>query len=184
MTPPLLRDAGPADAAGILAIYGPRVIDGTASYEEAPPSLEEMGRRMADVAARGLPWLVAELPEAPGRVAGYAYAGPFRTRSAYRHTVENSVYVADWAQGHGLGRLLLASLIDRCAALGYRRMVAVIGEKANAASVALHARLGFVEAGVIPGCGFKHGRWLDLYIMQRPLGDGARTPPADRPIGL
>lgn len=177
MTAPILRDARPEDAAGILAIYGPRVLDGTASYEEAPPGLEEMGRRMADVAARGLPWLVAELPDAPGRVAGYAYAGPFRSRSAYRYTVENSVYVADWAQGRGLGRTLLGALIDRCTVLGYRRMIAVIGEKANAGSVALHAALGFVEAGVLPGCGYKHGRWLDLYLMQRPLGDGADSPP-------
>lgn len=181
MNAPIIRDAVGDDAADILAIYAPHVIAGTASYEEEPPTVAEMGDRLRAVADRGLPWLVAEVADAPGkeavRVAAYAYAGPFRTRSAYRHTVENSVYVAEWAQGRGLGRTLMERLIDRCAALGHRRMVAVIGDASNGPSVALHRALGFAPVGIVPGCGHKHGTWLDLMIMQRPLGPGAMTPP-------
>lgn len=171
---PFLREATPDDAAEIAAIYAPEVLAGTASYEEAAPDAGEMARRMAEVRARGLPWLVAVLN---GRIAGYAYAGPFRARPAYRHTVENSVYVADWARGNGIAGMLMADLIARCTDLGHRRMIAVIGDSRNLASAALHRRHGFAEVGVIPGAGAKFGGWLDLLIMQRALGDGNTTAP-------
>lgn len=169
-----LRDAGPDDSAAIAAIYGPEVLAGTASYEFAAPDPTEMRRRLTEVQAAGLPWLVAEHD---GRVAGYAYASPFRTRPAYRHTVENSVYVAEWARGRSVASMLMGELISRCTALGHRRMVAVIGDRRNVASIALHRRHGFLEVGAIPGAGAKFGGWLDLMIMQRPLGDGSDLPP-------
>lgn len=170
----LLRPATAADAGAIAAIYAPQVLNACASYELEPPDAAEMARRMADVQGRGLPWLVAERQ---GRVLGYAYAGPFRQRPAYRFTVEDSVYVAEEAHGQGLGRLLLEAVVERCTALGYRRMVAVIGDAGNAASVRLHRSLGFAEVGLVPGVGFKHGRWLDWLMLQRPLGEGDSTPP-------
>lgn len=166
-TPPLtVRQATAADAAAIAAIYAPAVLHGTASYEEEPPDAAEMARRVAEVQGKGLPWLVAAEGD---RVLGYAYASPFRTRPAYRFTIENSVYVAEGAQGRGVGRRLMQELLERCRALGFRKVVAVIGDRRNEGSVQLHRSLGFAEAGVLPGIGVKFGQELDLMLMVRAL---------------
>jgi phosphinothricin acetyltransferase len=170
-----LRQARAADAPAIAAIYGYWVLHGTGTFEEAVPADAEMAARMAAIERAGLPWLVAE--EA-GRVIAYAYASPFRPRTGYRYTVEDSVYVAPQAQGRGLGALLLQEIVARSEALGVRQMLAVIGDSANAASIALHAAQGFVEAGVARSVGFKFGRWLDIVIMQRALGQGDAALPA------
>jgi phosphinothricin acetyltransferase len=166
---PTLRPATPADISAITAIYRPAVLQGTASFELEPPSEEEMLRRFRAVTDAGYPYFVAELD---GRVAGYAYANAYRTRPAYRFTVENSVYIAPDAQGKGIGRVLLGALIDACTAQGCRLMVAVIGDSANFASITLHRRAGFRFCGTIHSVGYKFGRWLDSVIMELPLGDG------------
>lgn len=170
-----LRDAVQGDFPAIQSIYAHHVLHGLASFEEMPPDLEEMHRRFQDIVGRGLPYLVAE---AAGEVLGYGYCAPFRTRSAYRYALENSVYVREDRRGRGVGSRLLAELIERCARLGYRQMIAVIGDSANAASIALHARYGFVRAGTLRSVGYKFGRWVDSVLMQKPLGDGDMTPPA------
>jgi phosphinothricin acetyltransferase len=172
----IVRDASPGDLTAVQAIYAHHVLTGLGSFEEQPPDLEELGRRFQAIAAAGLPYLVAELE---GRVVGYAYAGPFRPRPAYRHTVENSVYVAPGMEGRGIGRALLTTLVDRCTALGRRQMVAVIGGGYdNAASARIHAALGFKEAALLKSVGWKFGRWLDVLMMQRPLGLGGDKPPS------
>ena len=165
-----LHDATPDDLAAITAIYAHHVRTGTASFELDPPDEAEMARRMQDVKARGLPWIVATRD---GQVAGYAYAAPFRLRPAYRFTLEDSVYVREGEGRRGTGSLLLAELIARCEAGGYRQMVAVIGDSANAASIALHARHGFRHAGLLAASGWKFGRWVDTVLMQRDLGPGS-----------
>jgi phosphinothricin acetyltransferase len=170
----VVGDAGIADAAAIAAIYAHHVLHGLASFEEVPPDAGEIARRLAERGAQGLPTLLARLG---GRPVGFAHAGRYRTRPAYRFTVEDSVYVAAGAEGKGIGRALLAELIARCAALGCRQMVAIIGDSANRASIGLHERLGFRRAGLLADVGFKHGRWVDSVIMQRPLGVGAARPP-------
>lgn len=170
-----LRDAEMADIAAITAIYAPHVRFGLASFEDDPPDQEEMARRFEDVKGRGLPWLVAV--DRAGIVRGYAYAAPYRLRSAYRYALEDSIYVApDWLR-HGIGRLLLQRLVERSAAVNCRQMVAVIGDSANASSIALHERVGFRRVGLLPAVGFKHGRWVDCVLMQRELGKGAATQP-------
>jgi len=169
-----LRDATEADMADVAAVYAHHVKTSRASFELEPPSAAEMVRRRADVLARGLPWLVAELD---GKIAGFAYASSYRPRPAYRYTVEDSVYVAPWAMRRGAGGALLAELIARCEALGYRAMVAVIGGSDNVASIALHAASGFRHAGMLPAVGWKLGQWADSVIMTRPLGTGSTTPP-------
>lgn len=174
MTEVRIRDAVAADIAAIAAIYGHHVRHGLASFEEEPPPAGEMARRHAETTGRGYPYLVAE---ADGQVAGYAYAGPYRTRPAYRHSVENSVYLAPGRERAGIGSRLLAELIRRCEAAGFRQMVAVIGDSANAASIGLHARHGFRHAGVLTAIGYKHGRWVDSVLMQRALGPGDTTHP-------
>jgi phosphinothricin acetyltransferase len=156
------------------AIYAHHVQHGLASFEEVPPAVEEIARRHAAVTERGLPWLVAEFG---GRVAGYGYCAPYRERSAYRHTLEDSIYVRQDAQGKGVGGALLRELLARCEALGYRQVIAVIGDSANAASINLHASVGFVRCGMLRSAGFKFGRWVDSVLMQRPLGPGDATPP-------
>lgn len=179
--PTLLRPSQPADVQAITAIYAHHVREGAGSFELDPPGAEEMARRRLDVVSRGLPWLVAEQE---GQVQGYAYAGVYRPRPAYRYTLEDSIYVAAEASGRGIGRLLLAELLARCEALGARQMVAVIGDSANAGSIRLHERLGFRHAGRLPSTGWKFGRWLDTVLMQRPLGHGDTTaPPATAPGG-
>lgn len=167
----VVRDAAEEDMAAVRAIYAYYVERTTASFEEVPPDIEEMRRRRADVIARGLPYLVADRE---GEILGFAYAGPFRTRSAYRHTIEDSIYIAPLVVGRGIGRALLGGLVERCTTLGYRQMIAVIGDSANYASIGVHRALGFNQEGVLRGVGLKFGRWIDVVIMHRPL-----APPGD-----
>lgn len=169
-----VRDATPADMAAIQAIYAHHVLHGLASFEEEPPPLAEMCSRREAVLAAGLPYLAAELA---GEVVGYSYAIAYRARAAYRYTLEDSVYVAPGRQGQGIGRALLADLIDRCAAGVWRQMLAVIGDSANTGSIALHRSLGFEMSGTLKSVGFKFGRWVDTVHMQRLLGDGDRSLP-------
>lgn len=171
----LIRDASETDLPAVAAIYAHHVLTGVASFEETPPSVEEMAARRAAVLALGAPYLVAERG---GAIVGYAYAGSYRARPAYRHTLEDSVYVAPDAFGRGTGRALLDELILRCEADGrFRQLVAVIGDSANAGSVALHAACGFEMVGTFRAVGFKFGRWIDSVMMQRALGDGDRSLP-------
>lgn len=169
MTPPAIRDATDADMAAIQAIYAHHVTHGLASFELTPPDAAEIARRRAAIRDAGLPYLAAE---SDGVVAGFAYAGPYRSRPTYRYTVEDSVYVAEHALGRGIGRALLGALIERCTALGYRQMVAVIGDSDNAPSIKLHESLEFRRAAVLRSVGFKLGRWVDIVILQRALGGG------------
>jgi L-amino acid N-acyltransferase YncA len=171
---PIIRPSRDADIAAIAAIYAHHVLHGVASFEETPPSIEEMARRRAAILQRGLPYLVAE---AGGRVVGYCYAGLFRPRSGYRFTLEDSIYIDAAAVGRGIGRALMTPLIVRCEELNYRHMVAVIGGRETTASIRLHAALGFAHCGVLPAVGFKFGRWIDIVLMQRALGSGAATLP-------
>jgi phosphinothricin acetyltransferase len=174
-----IRSATADDADAVAAIYGEHVARGTASFELAPPDAGEMRRRMSALLADGYPWLCATVGDA---VVGYAYAGPYRPRPAYRYTVEDSVYLASSAQRRGIGRALLDRLIEACTARGDRQMVAVIGDSANAPSIALHARAGFVESGRLRDVGYKFERWLDIVLMQRALGEGAASAPPRRPF--
>lgn len=169
-----VRDAGDDDMTEIAGIYGHHVLRGSASFEEVPPTIDEMRRRRDAVSAAGLPWLVAHNE---GRVVGYCYAGPYRPRAAYRHTIENSVYVRAGLAGHGIGSELLAALIRRCEGGPWRQMVAVIGDSGNAGSIALHRRHGFRAIGTLEAVGFKHGAWVDSVLMQRSLGPGRTAPP-------
>jgi L-amino acid N-acyltransferase YncA len=173
-TMPRVRPAAEDDIAAIARIYGHHVVHGLASFEETPPTTDEMARRRADIVARGYPYLVAV---AGDEVLGYAYCSQYRPRSGYRHSVEDSIYVAPGRGGAGIGSLLLAPLIDAATALGARQMIAVIGDSANQASVRLHARFGFRMAGTLEAVGFKLGRWVDSVLMQRPLGSGSSTLP-------
>ncbi|WP_035694134.1 GNAT family N-acetyltransferase [Azospirillum halopraeferens] len=170
----LIRDSRSDDIPALQAIYAHHVLTGLSSFEEVPPDVAEMERRRGDVLVRGLPYLVAEHA---GAVVGYAYAGPYRLRPAYRYTVEDSIYIAHDRTGLGAGRALLGVLLDRCTAAGCRQMVAVIGNSANAASIGLHAGMGFVHAGLLTAVGWKFGRWVDSVLMQRPLGPGSDCPP-------
>jgi phosphinothricin acetyltransferase len=172
----LVRNAAAADLPAVHAIYYHHVLRGLASFEEIPPALDEMRRRFAEVTAQGLPYLVAE---DAGEVLGYGYCAPYRTRSAYRFSLEDSIYIKDGQQRRGIGRALLEQLIARCEQLGYRQLIAVIGDSANAASIGLHAALGFVRAGTLRSVGYKFGRWVDSVTMQRPLGGGDMTPPRE-----
>jgi L-amino acid N-acyltransferase YncA len=170
----IVRAATAADAEALAAIYGHHVLHGFGTFEEDPPSPAEMENRRGAIADRGLPYLVAE---AEGRVLGFAYAGPFRPRQAYRYTLEDSVYIAPEAIGKGVGRAVLSAVIAACEALGIRQLVAVIGDSGNAASIGLHRSLGFVDAGVGKSFGFKHGRWVDIVWMQKSLNGGDQTAP-------
>lgn len=174
MGTPVIRDSRDEDVAAIQSIYAHHVLHGTGSFELDPPSTDEMRARREAVLQAGFAYLVAE---ADGRVLGYAYANLFRTRPAYRFTVEDSVYVAETARGTGVGRRLLVALIARCELAGSRQMLAVIGDSFNTASIALHARCGFRFAGTMRATGWKHGRWLDTVVMQKELGDADRAPP-------
>ncbi|MCU0659504.1 MAG: N-acetyltransferase family protein [Polyangiaceae bacterium] len=168
-----LRPGSEADLGQIQEIYAHAVLHGTGTFETEPPGLAELGRRRDEVLGRGLPFLVAERE---GLVLGYAYANYFRPRMAYRFFVEDSIYLRPEAQGRGLGRRLLSALIEACTAAGARQMVAVIGDSGNAASIGLHRALGFEQVGLLRSAGWKFDRWLDVVMMQRPLGpgDGAR----------
>ena len=175
----LLRPTGEADIPAIAAIYAEAVLHGTASYEIDPPSEAEMAGRWRELAGRGFPHMVALREEI---VLGYAYAGPYRPRPAYRYLVEDSVYVAPAARGSGVGRALLRAIIAGSKERGFRQIIAVIGGGTeHPASIGLHLSLGFRQIGVIEGSGFKHGRWLDTVLMQRALGSGNSTPP-DGPL--
>jgi L-amino acid N-acyltransferase YncA len=178
VVPTRLRDAAADDMAAVARIYAHYVETSCCTFEEVAPSAEEMVRRWQQVRAAGLPWRVAETGAG---IIGYAYASRFRARSGYRYTVENSVYVAHTAQRRGLGRTLMRALIADCTALGYRQMMAVIGDSANEASIRLHARLGFQPAGREDAVGLKFGRWVDVVVMQLALGEGARTVPSAEP---
>ena len=170
----IVRPVESADLAAVTAIYAHYVLESVSSFEEVPPTMEIMAERRAAVTALGLPYLCAVID---GAVAGYAYAGPYGSRAAYRYTVEDSVYVAAHAHGRGVGKALLTELIARCEALGQRQMLAVIGNSENAASIALHASLGFTHAGVGRSVGWKKNRWVDIVWMQRPLGGGSASAP-------
>ncbi len=170
-----VRDAGPADIADIRAIYAHHVLHGIATFEETPPSLDEMAARREAVLKAGLPWLVAEVS---GRVVGYCYATAYRPRPAYRHTVEDSVYLQHGMAGRGVGSALLRALIARCEQGPWRQMVAVVGNSANAGSLALPRAQGFHTVGTLGAVGFKFGRWVDTVLMQRALNGGDATLPS------
>lgn len=169
-----VRPAELSDIASITEIYADSVLHGTATFETEPPGVGEMSLRFSALVDNGHPWLVADDGH---RVLGYAYAGPYRARLAYRHTVEDSVYLAPDARGKGIGRSLLRQLIDESTRLGFRQMIAVIGGSGNLASIALHRDVGFEMVGTFKDAGHKHGRWLDSVLMQRPLGEGGASPP-------
>lgn len=161
----------------VTRLYGHYVETSTATFDETRPTLAEMHRRRSDIIDRGLPYLAAE--DIDGTLLGFAYASPFRDRAAYRFTVEDSVYVAQDAQRGGVGRSLLSKLVSQCETAGYRQMVAVIGDSANTASIALHIRCGFRQVGLMPAVGYKFGRWIDSVRMQRALGAGDNTAPTE-----
>jgi L-amino acid N-acyltransferase YncA len=174
--PLLIRSSTPADVPAITAIYGHSVQTGTGTFELEVPSEAEMVQRRLNVTQAGWPWLVAE---SEGQVIGYAYAQPFRPRRAYRFCLEDSIYLAEAARGQGVGSTLLAELLTRCEQLGARQMLAVIGDSGNAGSIGVHRALGFEHCGVLKNAGWKFDRWLDVVMMQRELGPGASTDPAD-----
>ncbi len=172
----MIRTATPDDLASITEIYRDAVLNGTATYELEPPSLEEMQGRFEALRARGYPFLVAT--DDDGTVLGYAYAGPFRARPAYRFIVEDSIYISPEAKGRGLGTALMHALIEEVRELGFRQFVAVIGDGTpDSPSVRLHEKLGFRHTGKLEGSGYKHGRWLDTTFMQLEMNGGANQPP-------
>jgi L-amino acid N-acyltransferase YncA len=173
-TAPSIRPATPADIPAIARIYAHAVEHGTASFELEPPAEAEMARRQKALLDGSFPYLVAVLGD---EIAGYAYAGPYRTRPAYRFTVEDSIYLAPQAHRRGIGKALLTALIAESEAKGFRQMVAVIGDSQQTPSIELHRALGFRMVGNFEAVGFKFGRWLDSVLMQRPLGPGATTTP-------
>lgn len=175
----VIDPARPSDLTEIAAIYAHHVLTGTASYETVPPDLPEMTARFERVIGAGWPWLAARGDD--GEVLGYAYVTQFRDRAAYRYVCENSIYIRHDQRGRGLGKALLAALLDASEVAGFRQMIAVIGG-AEPASVALHTAMGFVNAGRLTAIGRKQGRWLDTVYMQRALGEGSSTPPAEEPL--
>ncbi len=169
-----VRDAVEADLPRIAEIYGHYVLNSIATFEEEAPGLPEMSARFRGLGSAGFPWLVAETPDG---IAGYAYAAPWRDRSAYRYVAEDSVYVAPGRFRQGVGTALLGELISRCTAAGMRQMIAVVGGSDNVASIGLHGRLGFRVAGVLASFGWKFGNWADAVLMTRALGEGDSTLP-------
>ncbi|WP_119273057.1 GNAT family N-acetyltransferase [Taklimakanibacter deserti] len=165
-----LRPATEADMPGVQRIYGDHVATGLASFEEAPPSVDDMRARFRSLKSGAFPYIVAERK---AEIVGYAYAGPYRTRSAYRFTIENSVYVDRHAAGEGIGRALLSQLIQDCEKGPWRQMIAIIGNSGNRASIALHESLGFHMVGTLREVGFKHEQWVDTVLMQRALNTKA-----------
>jgi L-amino acid N-acyltransferase YncA len=168
----LIRPSDAGDVPAMTAIYAHAVLHGSATFELEPPDEGEMARRRDDVLAKGLPWLAAERG---GKVLGYAYSAPFRPRPAYRFCLEDSIYLDPVAHGQGIGRLMLAELLAQSEARGARQMLAVIGDSANAASIGVHRACGFDHCGVLHAAGWKFGRWIDVVLMQRSLGEGAST---------
>ncbi|WP_342128961.1 GNAT family N-acetyltransferase [Hydrogenophaga sp. OTU3427] len=171
---PLIRPSTDADIGAITRIYAHHVLHGTGTFETTPPSEADMLTRRADVLSKGLPWLVLE--EA-GEVQGFAYGNWFKPRPAYRFSVEDSIYLSPKAAGKGLGRALLAELLARLQAGGVRKVMAVIGDSANAGSVGVHTALGFERVGVVKSCGWKFDRWLDIVLMEKSLGEGDSSRP-------
>jgi len=165
----VVRDAADGDMPEIHAIYSRHVLFGLATFEEVPPSIDELMARRTTILERGLPYLAATVD---GQIVGYSYASIYNTRSAYRYTIEDSIYVADGLGGRGIGGALLQTLITRCEIGPWRRMLAIIGDSANAASIALHRSQNFHSVGTLTAVGFKFGRWVDTVLMQRPLDDG------------
>lgn len=174
MARPIIRPATNEDIPAVAAIYAEAVENGTGSFELEPPDATEMAVRFEALLKAGYPWLVAENN---GAIVGFAYAGPYRDRPAYRHTVQDAVYLAPSARGQGVGRTLLAAVIDETERRGFRQMIGIVGDSANRASIQLHASLGFMPIGVLHDVGWKHGRWLDTVMMQLSLGKGALDPP-------
>ena len=176
-----IRSATDRDMDAVTAVYGHHVLHGLGTFEEAPPSLAEMTARKTAVQDKRLPYLVADRE---GEVLGFAYAAPFRLRSAYRFTAEDSVYVAPQAIGQGVGRALLSHVLEDCQKFGLRQLTAVIGDSGNGASIGLHTALGFEYTGSLRSVGYKHGRWLDIVFMQKALNGGAENDPLDPGIGF
>ena len=173
-----IRPSTDRDLPEITAIYGHHVLHGTGTFETTPPSESDMAARRADVLAKGLPYLVVE---DGGRVLGFAYCQWFKPRPAYRFSAEDSIYLHPDAAGKGLGRALLADLADRAEAAGIRKLIAVIGDSGNAGSIGVHKALGFSPVGQFKSCGWKFGRWLDIVLMEKPLGEADTTPPETAP---
>ncbi len=173
---PLIRPSRDEDVAAITRIYAHHVLHGTGTFETTPPTDAEMAQRRADVLGKGLPWLVLE---DGGAVIGYAYGNWFKPRPAYRFSVEDSIYLAPEAAGRGLGRLLLAELVAVLERAGIRKVMAVIGDSDNAGSVGVHRALGFSHIGTVKACGWKFGRWLDIVLMERAIGEADRSPPRE-----
>lgn len=171
---PIIRPSRNEDVPALAAIYAHHVLTGTGTFETDPPSVEEMGHRRADVLAKGLPYLVAEMD---GQIAGFAYCTWFKPRPAYRFSAEDSIYLAAHAQGKGLARALLTELASRAEAAGIRKLIAVIGDSGNRASIGVHRSVGFTGVGTLKSCGWKFGRWLDVVLMERSLGRGDTVPP-------
>jgi len=169
-----IRPSRDEDLAAITAIYGHHVLNGTGTFETEPPSAQDMAARRADVLSKNLPYLVAERD---GEVLGFAYCNWFKPRPAYRFSAEDSIYLAEAARGQGLGSRLLQTLADECQKLGVRKLIAVIGDSANAGSVGVHRAQGFSHVGVLKDCGWKFGRWLDVVLMEKVLGEGSSTRP-------
>lgn len=177
----IVRSATAADARGVHDIYAHHVLHGDGTFEESPPGIDGMALRIEAVLARGLPYVVVE---DEGRIAAFAYASPFRTRAAYRYTLEDSVYVAHDARRRGYGRAVLIPVIDACRDLGAHQLVAVIGGSDNAGSIGLHRSVGFRDGGVLKGLGYKFGRWLDVVNMQLPLNGGTQSSPEAPGVNL
>jgi phosphinothricin acetyltransferase len=169
-----IRPSTDADLPAITAIYGHHVLHGTGTFETTPPTEAEMAARRADVLGKGLPWLVLE---DGGRVLGYAYCQWFKPRPAYRYSAEDSIYLLPEAAGRGLGKQLLSALLEQAEAAGVRKLIAVIGDSANAGSVGVHRALGFEPVGTIASCGWKFERWLDIVLMDKVIGPGDSAPP-------
>lgn len=170
----IVRDATPSDMEAVQRIYAYHVLHGTATFEEQPPDVQEMQSRLAQVRELGTPWLVADLD---GQIVGYCYAALYRPRAAYRYTLEDSIYLAEGQTGKGLGKALLAALLERCEQGPWRQMIAAIGGTNNVGSIALHRSLGFSHAGTQAATGYKFKQWIDVVFMQRALGEGGSTPP-------
>ena len=172
----LVRASAENDLPALTAIYAHHVLHGTGTFETTAPTEADMAGRRADVLAKGLPHLVIETD---GRVLGFAYCQWFKPRPAYRYSAEDSIYLHPAAQGRGLGRELLGALIDQAQAAGIRKLIAVIGDSANAGSIGVHCALGFTDVGTIRACGWKFGRWLDIVLMEKALGEADTTAPAE-----
>lgn len=173
---PTIRPTSDADVDAITAIYGHHVLHGTGTFETTPPSAADMAGRRADVLAKGLPYIALE---EGGQLLGFAYCNWFKPRPAYRFSAEDSIYLHPDARGKGFGKLLLTELAAQAQAVGVRKLIAVIGDSANQGSVGVHAACGFSHVGLIKSCGWKFGKWLDIVLMEKPLGEADTTAPQE-----